>query len=159
LRTLARGIAWLFVIGLGLDIGAGLYESVVVVPFWSRGVPGTLAEGSPFAQVAIRAGVHFWSLVTPAVAVLALATLFVGLRSAPPAGRWMIVAAVAELCAAASTLFYFRPTLINLLLTHGAGLSSDAIAATVNRWVALSWIRVAISAFAWLSALRGASLF
>jgi hypothetical protein len=31
------------------------------------------------------------------------------------------------------TLLYFRPTLVRLVMGHGAGLSPDAIASTVNR--------------------------
>jgi hypothetical protein len=34
---------WLFVITLGLDLGAGLYEARIVVPLWAGGVPETLA--------------------------------------------------------------------------------------------------------------------
>jgi hypothetical protein len=56
------------------------------------------------------------------------------------------------------TLLYFRPTLVRLVMGHGAGLSPDAIASTVNRWVMWSNLRIAISFVAWCAALRALSL-
>ena len=58
----------------------------------------------------------------------------------------------------ATTLFYFRPTLVRLFLSHGGGLSNEAIASTVHRWVALSQLRIVISLIAWCAALRALSL-
>jgi hypothetical protein len=53
---MSRITLWLFVIALGLDLGAGLYETRIVVPLWAGGVPETLAAGSPYGRVAIDAG-------------------------------------------------------------------------------------------------------
>jgi hypothetical protein len=53
---MARITLWLFVIALGLDLGAGLYETRIVVPLWAGGVPETLAAGNPYGRVAIDAG-------------------------------------------------------------------------------------------------------
>jgi hypothetical protein len=56
------------------------------------------------------------------------------------------------------TLLYFRPTLVRLFMGHGAGMSAEAIASTVNRWVMWSNIRIAISLVAWCAALRALTL-
>ena len=155
---MARISLWLFVIVLGLDIGAGLYESRIVVPLWANGVPATLAAGNPFARVAIDAGVRFWAYMTTAVAILAVAALIFGLRTQPPQRTWQTVATVAELVAVAMTLLYFRPTLIRLFMGHGAGLSTEAIESTVQIWVRLSFVRIALSFGAWCVALRALAL-
>ena len=86
---MARVTLWLFVIALGLDLGAGIYEARIVVPLWANGVPQTLAAGDPFARVAIDAGMNFWKYMTSAVAILAVAALVSGLRTPAPerAGR------------------------------------------------------------------------
>lgn len=155
---MARISLWLFVIVLGLDIGAGLYESRIVVPLWANGVPATLAAGNPFARVAIDAGVRFWAYMTTAVAILAVAALIFGLRTQPPQRTWQTVATVAELVAVAMTLLYFRPTLIRLFMGHGAGLSTEGIESTVQMWVRLSFVRIALSFGAWCVALRALAL-
>jgi hypothetical protein len=155
---MARISLWLFVIVLGLDIGAGLYESRIVVPLWANGVPATLAAGNPFARVAIDGGVRFWAYMTTTVAILAVAALIFGLRTQPPQRTWQTVATVAELVAVAMTLLYFRPTLIRLFMGHGAGLSTEAIASTVQMWVRLSFVRIALSFGAWCVALRALAL-
>jgi hypothetical protein len=154
----ARIVLWLFVVALGLDLGAGVYEARVVVPLWAEGVPQTLASGDPYARVAINAGIHFWAYLTSAVAVLALAALVFGVLAPAPRRAWQIFSAVAELTAVAMTLVYFRPTLMRLFLGHGAGLSTGAVVSTVGRWVMWSRVRIAISFVAWCAALRALTL-
>jgi hypothetical protein len=149
---------WLFVVALGLDLGAGVYEARIVVPLWANGIPETLAEGNPFARVAIDAGMRFWAYMTSAVGILALAALVFGLRTPAVQRAWRTVAAAAELCMVAMTLLYFRPTLVRLFTTHGAGLSDDALSSTVRRWVLLSRVRIAVTFGAWCAALGALSV-
>ncbi len=151
---MARITLWLFVIALGLDLGAGIYEARIVVPLWSGGIPETLSGGNPYARVAINAGMRFWAYMTPAVAVLAAAALLFGLRTPDPQRAWRTFAAIAELCVVAMTLLYFRPTLVRLFMGGAAGLSPAALHSTVHRWVALSGVRIAVSIVAWCAALR-----
>ncbi|HXT04851.1 MAG TPA: DUF1772 domain-containing protein [Casimicrobiaceae bacterium] len=147
-------VLWLFVIALGLDIGAGIYEGRIVVPLWSADVPATLAAGNPYGRVAINAGILFWSRMTSVVALLALVTLAFSLRTPPPLRTRQIVASVAELVAVAMTLFYFRPTLVRLFMGHGEGLSPDAIRSTVGLWVMWSRVRIMVSLVAWCAAIQ-----
>ena len=46
MRPIAALTLWLFVIGTSLILGAGLYETLVVVPFWSAGAPASHGGGS-----------------------------------------------------------------------------------------------------------------
>ncbi len=149
---------WLFVVLLGLDLGAGIYEARIVVPRWSSGIPETLQSGNPYGSVAIDAGVRFWAIMTSAVAAAALLSLVLGLLAPVPQRPWQIFASLAELVAVAMTLLYFRPTLVRLFMGHGAGLSATAIASSVRRWVMWSMVRIAISLLAWLAALRALAL-
>ncbi len=150
---MSRIVLDLFVVALGINIGAGLYESRVVVPLWSRGVPETLAAGNPFGQVAINAGMTFWAFVTPVAGLLALGALGIAWRSPQPARTWIVTSALLELTALASTMFYFRPTLKGLFLGHGAGMSAAAVGGVVRRWVGWNWARVALSVVAWCLAV------
>lgn len=148
----------LFVIALGIDLGAGIYEARIVVPLWANSVPESLAAGNPYRRVAIDAGMRFWAYVTTAVAFFALLALVFGLR-APAAHRaWRTFAAVAELAVVAGTLLYFRPTLIRLFMGHGDGMSPHALTSTVRRWVMWSRVRIAVSFIAWCAALSALAI-
>jgi hypothetical protein len=155
---MARIAIWLFVIALGIDLGAGIYEARIVVPLWASGVPGTLAEGNPFARVAIDAGMRFWAYVTSAVALLAILSLLSGFVAPAAQRAWQTFASLLELVAVAMTLLYFRPTLVRLFMGHGVGLSAETIAFTVHRWVLWSKIRIAISFIAWCAAIHALML-
>jgi hypothetical protein len=150
---MAEVALWLFVIALGVNLGAGLYEGRVVVPLWSGGVPGTLAPGDPYGRVAIDAGLRFWAFATSAVGALAVVALLTA-AWAPAAQRpWRASASMAELAVVVSTLLYFRPTLVRLFTGHGEGVAAEELTRTVHRWVAWSRVRTAVTAVAWLGAL------
>ncbi|HJQ52487.1 MAG TPA: hypothetical protein VJ825_01475 [Gemmatimonadaceae bacterium] len=149
---------WFFVIALGLDLGAGIYEARIVVPLWAGSIPESLAEGNPYRRVAIDAGMRFWAYVTTAVAFFALLALVFGLYAPAPQRAWRTFAAIAELAVVASTLLYFRPTLVRLFMSHGAGLTPAAAASTVRRWVMWSRVRIAVSFVAWCAALSALAL-
>ena len=51
MRLFASLTLWMFVIGTGFILGAGLYEMLVVVPFWAGNAPQSLMEGNPFLRV------------------------------------------------------------------------------------------------------------
>ena len=155
---MARITLWLFVIALGLDLGAGVYEARIVVPLWASGVPGTLAAGNPYGRLAIDAGIRFWARMTSTVALFAVLALVFGYRTSPTQRAWRSFAAVAELAVVATTLLYFRPTLVRLFMGHGVGLSAASIASTVSRWVMWSNVRIVISFVAWCAALRALAL-
>ncbi len=148
----------LFVIALGIDLGAGIYEARIVVPLWANSIPESLAAGNPYRRVAIDAGMRFWAHVTTAVAFFALLSLVFGLHTSAPQRTWRTFAAIAELAVVAGTLLYFRPTLIRLFMSHGAELTPAAVASTVRRWVLWSRVRIVVSFIAWCAALSALAL-
>lgn len=148
----------LFVLALGIDLGAGLYETRIVVPLWSRVDPAEMSPENPYVRIAIAAGTTFWSVVTPVVGILSLASLGFALTSAPPHRTLRILSTIAELCVIATTLAYFIPTLKGLFLQRRPDRAPESTRATVQRWVRLSYLRVALSIVAWcvgLVALAG----
>ncbi|HEX5476120.1 MAG TPA: hypothetical protein VFX12_15790 [Vicinamibacterales bacterium] len=150
---MARVTLWVFVVLVGLDLGAGLYETRVVVPLWTAGVPGTLAPGNPYGLIAARAGLHFWAVLSPLVAIATVLALVAGFRAPRPQFTWRLVATILELIVVASTLAYFAPTARRLLMTHGAGLDAASLTSVVHRWVVLNRVRVAVTAVAWAAGL------
>lgn len=157
-HSIAAVTLWLFVIALGVDLGAGIYEARIVVPLWAGGIPDTLAAGNPYGRVAIDAGIRFWSITTTAVALLAILALVFGFGAPPGPRAWSIFAAITELVVVVATLLYFRPTLVRLFMGHGAGMSNEAIASTVRTWVGWSRVRIALSFIAWCASLYALAL-
>ena len=92
MRPIAALSLWLFVIGTSLILGAGLYESLVVVPFWSAGAPASLAEGNPLLQVHMRAGQVFWQYFTPALGLIAVLALLTSFGAPPRHLAWRLAA-------------------------------------------------------------------
>lgn len=147
MRSIASLTMWLFVIGTSLILGAGLYEALVVVPFWSAGAPASLAEGNPLLQVHIRAGHVFWQYFTPALGFIAVLALLTSFGAPPRHLAWRLAATGLLLLVSVATLLYFRPTLIEMVVNHGAGLAPEALASEARRWVVLNRVRtIAVAA-------------
>jgi len=141
-RMLSLVTLWIFVIGSGFILGAGIYEAVVVVPFWANGAPQSLMADNPLLRVPIRAGEAFWSVVTPALAIIALAALLTSFGTAHLHMVWRLAGTGLFLLTAIVTLTYFRPSVIQMVVHHGAGRMDQELVADAKRWVVLNWFRI-----------------
>jgi hypothetical protein len=141
-RSISSITLWLFVIGTALILGAGLYENLVVVPFWSTGAPASLAQGNPLLEVTVRAGRVFWSFFTPALGLIALLALATSIGTPPRHLAWRVAATGLLILVSIATLAYFRPALIGMVVGHGAGRTPQALTEEAHRWVALNWVRI-----------------
>ncbi len=92
MRLIASLTLWIFVIGTAFILGAGLYEALVVVPFWSAGAPASLAEGNPLLRVPMRAGQVFWPFFTPALGLISLLALATSFGTPPRHMVWRVSA-------------------------------------------------------------------
>jgi H+/Cl- antiporter ClcA len=87
-----RALLWLFVILLGIEIGAGLYEARVIVPLWADSPPESAwlweahREANP--RLAPDAGRGFWMFATPSLGLAALVTLMAGRKARGEQRRW-----------------------------------------------------------------------
>ena len=140
--SIASVTLWLFVLGTALVLGAALYETLVVVPFWSDRAPASFSEANPLLQVQERAGHAFWQYYTPALGAIALAALVTSFGTPPRHMAWRVAASGLLVVVSIATLAYFRPALIGMIVDHGAGRAPETLAAEARRWVALNWVRV-----------------
>lgn len=140
--TLASPIFCVFVIWSCLVLGGSLYEATAVWPLVASDPPRTLAATNPVLAVPSRAGMFFWSWVTPVLGLVALAALLTSFGTPRPRSTWRIASAALVLVAVAATLLYFRPTIVSLVVDGGGGRTADEIAADMHRWVMLNWLRV-----------------
>jgi hypothetical protein len=155
---ISRILLWLFVINLGIALGAGLYEHRVVVPRWIdwAGSPdGPVRYWNAGAARRDNTGIRFWVFVTTVpLTLLTLANLIAAWRAPGAVRRWWLGAAAAALVDRVITFTYFIPTMVRLM--HAPSTPASVAAAT--RWAQLNYVRHAIVLAALLAALRAFSL-
>jgi hypothetical protein len=153
--TLAKGTLWLFVSFLGITVGAGLYESRIVVPHW---INSSLGESNHWNADAARqddTGRRFWAFVsTVPLTLLTIVNLIGAWRSTEQMRTWWLAASILALADRLLTFFYFIPTMVRLLS------SADSLEAARRAifWANLNYLRLAIVFAAWMAALRAFSL-
>jgi len=160
--SIAQIFLWLLVVALGIEIGAGLYETFVVMPLWSSAPPDSVTayykHNAANPQFALNAGGRFWMFATPLVGLLAMATLLSGLPMRPQHRKWRIAGTILALVVVVSTFAWFRPNIIRLHSKDVMAMSADELTSLTNWWVGLNWVRVVLYSAGWLSALRALSI-
>jgi hypothetical protein len=160
--SIAQVFLWLFVIALGIEIGAGLFETLVVLPLWTSAPPESVTayyqHNAANPQFALNAGGRFWMFATPLVGLLALATLLSGWRTRPQHRKWRIAGTVLALVVVVSTFAWFVPNIIRLHSKDVMAMSADEVTSLTKAWVGLNWVRVVLYSAGWLSALRALSV-
>ena len=145
-------ILWLFVLNLGVALGAGLYEARVVLPQWTRSPSGTGVHWN--AELARRTdpGLKFWAFVTTGpLTLLTLASLASASRAPGPRGTWWLAAAVIVLLERVATFGYFIPTMVRL--QRAGTVLESAVRTRVTRWLTLNHLRNAAYLAAWVAAM------
>ena len=160
--SIAQIFLWLFVIVLGLEIGAGLYEALVVMPLWSQAPPDSVIayfqHNVSNPQFALNPGGRFWMIFTPLAGLIAIAVLLSGLKTRPEHRKWRVAAAILALIVVVFTFAWFVPKLMILLGEGGAGLNAEELTSLTNWWVRLNWARVVFYSAGWLAGLRAMTI-
>jgi hypothetical protein len=151
-------LLWLFVLNLGISLGAGLYESRIEVPRWLVATAPGEYRWDRAAAVAADAGLRFWAFVTTMpLTLLTLASLVAAWWLPAPVRAWWLAAGAIVLCERLSTFGYFIPTMIRLM-TDGAFTEPEA-AAKALAWAKLGWVRHAANLAGLLAAMKAFALF
>jgi hypothetical protein len=154
--SISATLLWLFVINLGLALGAGLYEHRIVVSRW---ITSSELSGRHWNAESARrddTGRKFWAFVTTVpLTLLTLANLVVAWRASSPVRWWWLAAGLTALADRMLTFSYFIPTMVGLMR---AADSPNAVA-VATRWSRLNHVRHATVFVAWLTALKAFALF
>jgi hypothetical protein len=160
--SIAQISLWLFVIMLGIETGAGLYETFVIVPLWAGSPPDSVLafvrHNASNPQMAIDAGGRFWIFATPTLGLLSLATLLTSRRTHPAHRRWRVFAAGLVFLVVAFTFAWFVPNILFLQSKNVLTMPPDEIASLTNWWVVLNYLRGFSALAALAAALRALSL-
>lgn len=147
---LSAVLLWLFVINLGIALGAGLYESRIVVPDWIHTAASSPAWNADAAR-ADNTGVRFWvAITTVPLTLLTLVNLFVAWQAPIGLRRWWLGTATTALVERALTLGYFVPTMVRLMQAEN---SPEAVSSAI-RWAQLNNLRHFLVLAALLAALK-----
>lgn len=146
----ATSILWLLVLDLGIALGAGLYESRVVLPTWLALAPNTWPNS----------GLSFWAYVTTGPLTLLLAASGFVLWRADSFGlaakrrSWWLRSLCVVLLERAFTFGYFIPTMLGMMQGE---LAAAVLEATFGSWQLLNYGRHALTLCAWLCSLAALS--
>jgi hypothetical protein len=156
-ESLSKLVLWLFVIDLGVALGAGLYESRIVVPQWLRYAEGSGHLWDAAAARDADAGLRFWVYVTTVpLTLLTLASLGAAFRLNGEVRAWWLGAALAALVERGMTFAYFIPTMLRLM--EDEAIPASLATATALQWAHLAYLRHAATFAAFVAALKALSL-
>jgi hypothetical protein len=151
MRAISPTLLWLFIVNLGIALGAGLYEGRIVLPDWLGTADGSAPRWNAAAAQHDDTGRRFWVFVTTVpLTLLTLASLAAAWKAPGDVRRWWMAAAVVELADRALTLGYFIPTMIRLMRAGPLAEATDA----ALRWAHLNYLRHALVLIALLAALK-----
>ncbi len=160
--SIAQVFLWLFVIVLGITLGGGLYETLVVMPVWSAAPPDSVIayyqHNVDNPRFILDQGGRFWIFLTPLLGLLAIVTLLSGLRTPPEHRKWRIIGTTLTLIVIVFTFAWFVPNIIKLMSKSVTTMSPDEITGLTNWWVRLNWLRAIVYFAGWLAALRALTL-
>ena len=156
-NRIAEIALWVFVVSLGILIGATVFEALVITPLWAGSPPESVRGWNENPRYAIEGGI-FFGLIAPALLLSSLASLIAGWKMPRKRRKWLVAAVICTFIGFVATGLFFVPILRETIFTRGAGLSDAEIVEKVNSWVTYNWWRMAIQTVGWLAALRALSL-
>lgn len=136
-------LLWLLVINLGISVGAGLYESRIVLPEYFGTSPDTF----------VNTGLSFWIYVTTIpLTLLTIANGIVAWKTQGPRRKLFIITIIIVSLERLFTFFYFIPTMAGLM--GNAEMTQHDIDTILSQWTFLNNFRHLLSIVGWLTALK-----
>lgn len=151
-----RLLLWVFVIVMGIGVGAGLYEAVVITPLWAGSPPESfwgwrdIFAANP--RYAPHGGDRFWIFVTPARGLLGLVLLITAIRLRGQERMWRLIAGTLTLGLFAIAALWLIPMSMELFGRTAPG--ADEVVSITNEYVILNYVFQALGFAAFLAGLR-----
>lgn len=153
MSLIAQPLLALFILNLGIALGAGLYETRLVIPHW---FPRSAKAGYQINNQAIRdidSGRKFWAFVTTGpLTLLTLANLVLAWQSDLPGSYWWLAAALITLIERISTFSFFIPTAIKLQAPTPSPAAK--LYRLASLWIGLNYVRNLLTLLGWVLALE-----
>jgi hypothetical protein len=151
-----RRFLFAYVVAMGLQAGAGVFVSAVVFPVWAAS-PEAVMGWKPTMPYFIEEG-RFFMFASPLVTLLALILVIANRRFPAGVRGWILYSAVTLLVMSLWTMAYFLPEQGRVHGAAGARLPSQELAAALERFLTLNWIRQAFLLSAFVAAVHALGL-
>lgn len=147
----------LLILNLGTAFGAGLYETIIIIPQWFQKSAESGYRVNLQAMHETDTGRKFWAFVTTLpLTLITLANLFVAWQSQEPRHDWWLAAALITFIERVGTFSFFIPTVIKL--QKADRLPASRVTGLVSLWIGFNYVRNAFTVIAWLLALKAFSM-
>ena len=144
-------LSTLDIIGLGMLLGGGVYESVVVAPNYRSNLPQSLDYLRHFMKVATPA--NFFRIVSPATMIFLVVTVIVCWGSIP--ARWWFMPALAALILADSITYGFHYPRNKVLFIEPLSSDTDMLRRLAQQWATGNLVRIVLMVIAIVNAMYG----
>lgn len=144
-------LSTLDIIGLGMLLGGGVYESVVVAPNYRSNLPQSLDHLRHFMKVATPA--NFFRIVSPATMIFLVVTVIVCWGSIP--ARWWFMPALAALILADSITYGFHYPRNKVLFIEPLSSDTDMLRRLAQQWATGNLVRIVLMVIAIVNAMYG----
>jgi hypothetical protein len=157
---LHRIFLWVSVLAWGIGVGAKLFDLRVLAGAWSAAPPESLSLLPYGPRFPVNPG-QFFLLVSPTILIASVAALVTGWSTPSGHRLWLWCSAALIVLVWLLTMVIMWPMNTALYAAApgspiGPGSGSD-IVELAHRWVAYDWLRVAMMAAGFISAVRAIS--
>ena len=149
-------IMFAYVATIGIETGAGLFTSMAVFPVWTAS-PEIVIGWKPTMPYFVQEG-SFFMFSSSATTLLALAVLAFNKRLPARVRPLALASTLTFVVVAIWTAAYFIPVQGRMHGDAGSSVPREQLAAMLERFVALNWIRQAMLVGAFLLALHALGL-
>lgn len=130
-------------------IGGGLFESIVVIPLWSKSPPSSFSIIQPKTGVPLQ---RFWMPVHLAITVLFVLALVTNWREMT-VRRLLLVALGSYLVMRVWSALYFIPEMLRFQKIPTDSQPTAELSARVARWTFWTWFREPLDVLSFLCSL------
>lgn len=158
---MTRMLLWISVLAWGILLGGKLFDLRVLAGAWSASPPGSLSLLPYGPNYPVDTGQYFFPS-SVALLVCSFGALITGWKTPPSYRVWLVLPAVMMLVTLIFTVLWFWPR--NAALWAIAKGSPTAIrdpaevVRLARQWVTYDWLRVAMGAVGFVSAIRAISV-
>ena len=134
---------------MAVALGGGLYESIVLIPLWSKSPPASFAIIQPGTGVPLQ---RFWIPVHAAITLFIIVALVMTWRDVT-VRRLLLVALVAYIVMRVWSGLSFIPEMLAFQKVPLDAAPSAALAARVSKWTFWTWFREPLDILSFLCSL------
>jgi hypothetical protein len=145
----ASGSLMLLCFSMAAALGGGLYESIVLMPLWSKSPPASLSIIQPGTGVPLQ---RFWIPVHGAITLFLIVTLVLTWRELI-VRRQLLCALVSSLVMRVWSGLFFIPEMLAFQKVPVDAAPSAALSARVAKWTYWTWFREPLDIISLLCAL------